>query len=632
MDNSVLYKDSLVYDIECATIGEKVDPAFDMFRFFGAYSYLYDKFYFSSNLKELQTLINKHKFVVGFNSIKYDAPILERFGISFNGKRHIDLREIIEKRKQSMQVNGKLLHLILGRSSLDEITRTLGLVDDKDGKIKDFDYNILKKDVFTDDEITYIKEYTLRDIDVTKKLYEYVEEYFAPFKFYIEPKQVAKKIYLTCSIASFAYKALCHETGIEEEYTAQTDEEKKARGQRTDDTFSGGYVGYPKGEKFIGDIYCLDFNSLYPHCYMMTNIFDRVDKDHPNAWHGGNLFKVEGYYNADKLGKVSGMAHKYYNQRVEYKKLKDSREYSLKIILNTIYGLLGSILFKNVYDRIGASDVTAIGRDMAKFARRMFRQAGYIIIYTDTDSVYLLDPFKDKARMLKVRDFIIAKIKESVPFPMDTFDMGIDDEIDCMWFFYSDKNAKDKDSDDWLDEEDLQNKELGLMKKNYIYVTKDGKIILKNLGVKKRSNSPLSKLIYEKYVCAELKKNFNCKFKQIQIKEWIHEELIKDLSLVSVRIPVKSFGYYKNETQMQAQISLKYGDGVHFLVPINIRTIYKNGIVEPIGVGKGTLLCTVDEFKEKGLRIDHIELKKVWGELGYFVKKARQVGLGGFDW
>ena len=606
-----MYESSLILDIECAVSDGKVNIENDKFRYFGAYSYLFDKYFFSNNLNDLQKLVNRHEFIVGFNTKAYDVPILERNGISFFKKRHIDLYEIIEKRKVAMQVGGNFLHLILERSTLDEISRKIGVVTEEDGKITDFDYDILQKEIVTPEERNYIKIYTLRDIEVEKKLYEWIEDYFKPFKFYLTTRDINNKSYLTSSIASFAYKALCKSTGIPEEY---------GEGAVNDDVlFSGGYVGYPAGEVFVGDLYCLDFNSLYPHCYMMCNIFDRVEESTPNAWHGGKLFEVEGYYNTDKMCKLSNMAYIYYNQRVEYKKAKDPREYSLKIILNTIYGLLGNPSFASVYDKIAAGDVTLLGRQFIKLSREIFSKVGYKVIYTDTDSVYILDPFNDKDKLLKTKDFIVKRIKSSVPFPLDTFDMGIDDEIKCMWFFEG--KVIDKDSDTFLDAEDIENKKLGFMKKNYIYVTKSGKVKIKNLGIQKRSNTKLSKKIWEDYIVPELKTNDNCKFSNEQMNIWIEELLKADLNLIASRTPVKPAHTYALQSQLQAQVATKYGAGVHFLIP---NTVY--------GVGKGKKYCTIEEFKKKKLNISEIELTKVRSELSYFIKIPKQVKLVSYEW
>ena len=80
---------------------------------------------------------------------------------------------------------------------------------------------------------------------------------------------------------------------------------------------------------------------------------------------------------------------------------------------------------------------------------------------------------------------------------------------------------------------------------------------------------------------------------------------------------VKRTGWYKNESQLQSQISKRYGAGKHLLIT---NTKY--------GVGKGKKYCTLEEFREQGLSVDDIDLSKMWSELGYFTdipRKTRKV-------
>ncbi len=73
-------------------------------------------------------------------------------------------------------------------------------------------------------------------------------------------------------------------------------------------------------------------------------------------------------------------------KRLEYKKEKDERQY-------TIYGLLGNPAFASVSDFTAASDCTHLGRQWVNAARLHFAENGYAVLYTDTDSGYLVDPF-----------------------------------------------------------------------------------------------------------------------------------------------------------------------------------------------------------------------------------------------
>jgi DNA polymerase elongation subunit (family B) len=328
-----------------------------------------------------------------------------------------------------MKIDAGMLDDLLMSYSLDYISKVIGIVTDADAKIKTFDYSILNKPLWTAEEQATIREYTLRDIEVTKKMYEWLENYFDSFKSFLNPDDVETKKYLTCSTGVFAYKAICKELGVREEYNDDPD---------SLDSYGGGYVAYPAGETFEDHIYCLDFNSLYPSIFHQCNLFSQVDI----GWSGDSLFKTIGTYNDKEQGKIEKLIIKFYEMRLAMKKAKDPREYSVKIIINTMYGLTGNPSFKLLYRKTTAADCTYIARQWIKYARKQFKLAGYKVIYTDTDSVYLIDVFKDKERLLKVKNEIVEEIKRHVPFPYAKFDMGIDAEITHMWFFINLKATK----------------------------------------------------------------------------------------------------------------------------------------------------------------------------------------------
>lgn len=612
MENKIL-----IYDIETKTYG-RPNPTKDKIVVFGCYSYITNKYYYLTNLEDIKTIIEKHKFLVGFNNIQYDNMVIYNNGlkdiININKygdarvkyKINIDLMQIIKQRASAMKIKEGMLGDLLMSYSLDYITKLLGLVDDNSGKIKDFDYDILNKESLNDEDKKYIIDYLKRDLDVTKKLYEWLENYFEGFKYFVNEKDIENKNYLTSSISVFTYKAICKELGIEEEYDNNIEHE----------SYGGGYVSYPAGEEFEGDIYALDYNSLYPHIFAQCNLFSPSNE----GWNGNNFFKVKGIYNDKILGEIEKLLMKFYKLRLEYKKNKDPREYSVKIIINTSYGIVGNPSFKHLYNPVGASDCTRLGRQWTLLARRLFREAGFEILYTDTDSVYIKIKPDEKQKMLEVKNNIIKTIKDNIPFPCDTFDMGIDDEISHMWFFKGKGDMKEESNEDFTyDDDDFVNKHLGLMKKNYIYLTKDGRVVYKNLGVKKKSTSQLTRHIFREILIPKIKEDKVVKWERSFFEQIIKKLLEDDLYLAATRYKVNEFSTYKNPSQLQAQIAKQYGSGVHNLI--------KN---KKIGVGIGSRYCSVDEFKQNGLKIEDIDLSNVWSELGYFIKEEKEISLE--DW
>ena len=661
--------DIAIYDTETRVYGSP-DPNKDMLKLFGCHSYKTNKFYLISNVDDIQKVVNAHKFLVGFNTEMYDEPIIKRAGVNIDYKIRIDLYDIIKKRSAVIKIKEGLLKDLLMSYSLDFITKTLGLVNEEDSKIK-IDYSLFMKDSWTPEELKEISEYTLRDVEVTKKLYEFIEDYFEGFKDFMNEDDVKKKKYLTVGVPKFAYKAICKAMKWTEEYEGQ------GISHDDDESISGGYVAFPSGEEFHSNetqnIYVLDFTSLYPHIMMQCNLYGRkknLISDTRPVWNGNNIWKVEGYYYSDELSGVGQLIKKWFFSRMFYKrtflcaddkivyKMKDiekfkgrtiytisktnsdviqvvvddnviiellnvikegvdKREYTIKIILNIFYGILNTPYYSKVCDIVAGGDCTRIGRQWIRYARKTFRDAGYGVAYTDTDSIYIIDPFKDKEKMLRIKKSIIDYIKSTVPFPQDTFDMALEAEINHL-FFFKGNNISEKDEE--MDEDDFINKPKQLMKKNYVYVTKDGEVVIKNLGIRKKSNTPLSRKIFNEYLIPQIKEG-KIKFSKTYLKGLIMELLQKDITLATLRKDVGPLtDYKKSPNGLQAQISAKYGSGIHFLIPN----------VKGIGVGKGKNYCTIEEFYKHNLRLEHIDLENIFSELEYFTKGTVNTNIFSF--
>jgi len=600
-------KNCLIYDIETATHGASFQElGKHKLRFFGAYSYLDNKYYLlNHNQKdEIKELIARHKFFIGYNNKHYDNVILENEGIRFNYKVIIDLLKIIGDKQGFIKWKDSILAYHLRDLSLNTVTKTLGLVDEESGK-GDLDYTILNKTEFTIEEFEDIKKYTIRDIEITKKLWEWIFNQFDSWGHLLSEKDRNNLVHIHSSTSVFSYKVICKKAGLKELYSPS-----KESNEHTE----GGYVAYPAIEKLEGHIFCMDFASLYPHIMIECNMFGRIMEEE-EGWNGYDGFETMGKYNNKEMHIISQTLHEMYLERKELKKNKDPKEAGLKRALNTIYGLLRSSLFKSVYDEIAGNDVCLIGQNWIKLARQKFKDAGYFVFYTDTDSVYLEDKENNKEKVLAVTKEIIDEIKSKIPFPVDTFDMDVDYEIDFIHFF---KGAK-KDENEILDEEDQKNKdELGLLKKNYIFVYKNGDkkdLMIKNLGLVKRSNTPLSKRIFWEKMKPLIIENHNAVFENKQIEEWVKEFLEKDISLLTKRYTVKKKSYYKVPGCLQVQIhdyipegkERPLGPGTYFLVPNKSK-----------GVGKSfKRYCTIEEYN-KNLCYDDLYLDVVMKELSYF--------------
>ena len=216
--------------------------------------------------------------------------------------------------------------------------------------------------------------------------------------------------------------------------------------QRIDeDRFAGAYVKDPKPGRYEW-VFDLDLTSMYPSVIMSLNISPETKMGKLVGWNAEEFVKgisktytlmvngkEKGKYNQDELkqmfdnnkvsissngimyrydkkGLVPVLLEKWFNERVEYKRLMKKygdegvtdkyeyfkrRQHVQKIILNSLYGVLGLPVFR-FYDVDNAEATTLTGQELIKFTEKIAnsyynKQLGDTkdyCIYTDTDSVF----------------------------------------------------------------------------------------------------------------------------------------------------------------------------------------------------------------------------------------------------
>ena len=228
--------------------------------------------------------------------------------------------------------------------------------------------------------------------------------------------------------------------------------------------FVGAYVQDPQKGKHDW-VYDLDITSMYPSCIMSLNISPETKIGKIVGWDPQEFLKstnkktytivqnkkelgkfteteLQGFldskdigvasngvmYRSDKDGLLSALLRKWFDERVEYRKLSkkfyeqgdkeksdyfDRRQYLQKIILNSLYGVLGLPSFR-FYDLDNAEAVTYTGQALIKFTKKISnsfynKELGDTkdhCIYIDTDSVfYSATPIvKKRFPNLNIRD------------------------------------------------------------------------------------------------------------------------------------------------------------------------------------------------------------------------------------
>lgn len=354
-------------------------------------------------------------------------------------------------------------------------------------------------------------------------------------------------------------------------------------------------------------IYCLDFNSLYPSMYMGGNLYSPVKEG--NGWCGSLLYPniesndedgVTGTYSQEQ-GKIEKVIQWLFNQRKTFPK-SDPRNLAYKIVLNTIYGISGSAKFKSVYNLTTASDCTAMARRSIKYARRIFMKNGYECIYTDTDSIYVKDPFNNEKKIMDLAEYISENQRKSFNVYIPTHKLAFESKIKRMYFF------RDKDGK--------------FIKKHYIYVTDEDKVVIKGINVKRGNCSRIAKEFFDCVIKKRILDNtFELYDPDILLEELKAFTMHGREDLLQRKYRTKDPSYYKiadgkdEATGLYYQIAKRYGMGCHYLV-MNKR----------IGPGKGIHYATIDELKEKygDHWIDQILFENYLNDLGEFVNYEKR--------
>lgn len=240
-----------------------------------------------------------------------------------------------------------------------------------------------------------------------------------------------------------------------------------------DKKYRGGLVVEPK-EGIHFDVVVMDFASLYPSIIKVRNLsYETVrcphDECKKNTIPGTNHWactKKNGLTSMI-IGSLRDLRVNYYKSLSKKETLTDDQRQqytvvsqALKVILNASYGVMGAEIFP-LYFLPVAEATTAIGRHTILETIKKCEATGIEVLYGDTDSLFLKKPTPEQIQI------VIEQAKK---------DHGVDLEVDKTYRYCVLSNRK----------------------KNYLGVTKSGKVDVKGLTGKK-SHTPafIKNLFYE---------------------------------------------------------------------------------------------------------------------------------------
>ena len=305
-------------------------------------------------------------------------------------------------------------------------------------------------------------------------------------------------------------------------------------------------ISPPQGVFF--NIVVLDFASLYPSVIRNWNLsYETVDvkecknikeiRDETGQVLHTVCFDRQGI-TAEITGLLRDFRVKIYKKKAkntnvspEQKSLYDVVQSAMKVFINATYGVFGAESFP-LYAPAVAESTTALGRLVITSTVAKAKELGLKVLYGDTDSLFLLDPPKDK-------------LEELIKYVKETY--GLDLELDKTYKFVA----------------------FSGLKKNYLGVYPDGKIEIKGMLAKKRNTPEFLKKAFSDVTqliasmnseddIEKTKKLIMDKIKEVYFKLKNKEYYLDDLAFrVMLSKPLDS--YTKNTPQhVKAALLLKY--------------------------------------------------------------------------
>ena len=386
----------------------------------------------------------------GWNSEFFDIPYLYNRSVNVLGKSVADMLSPI---RDVMYSEYKKKHTIAGVSSLDYLTLyrkfsvnqqssyRLDYIGELEVGMKKIEYQGTLNDLYEKDLDKFI-EYNIRDVKILVELDKKLD-------FINIARGIAHLGHVPYEDVMMSSRYLEGAILVYLKKIGVVAPNKPPRPKKMDDgdKFAGAYVQPPQRGRHDW-VYDLDITSMYPSVIRSLNISPETKVGKVEGWdaeeflkkdlkktytlcnrHGKEIDTISNtdlgdylentglsiasngvMYRTDKQGLIPALLTKWFNERVEMRKLVkkfneqgdkekesyfDRRQYLQKILLNSLYGVLGLPVFR-FYDLDNAEATTLTGQALIKFSKKITnhfynKELGTnddYVIYIDTDSIF----------------------------------------------------------------------------------------------------------------------------------------------------------------------------------------------------------------------------------------------------
>lgn len=349
-------------------------------------------------ISKLYTLMKGYDIIAGWNIKKFDIPYLraraEKFELRFPNIGQYDL---FQRTKHIYRFDSKVKSF-----SLENIAQTfLG-----EGKIKhEGTYKLWLANT--------ILEYNEKDVDLTKRIDE---------KLKISEMMILQATWCKALPRKFSLYQLIDSVIIQQSHKLKRPVPTNYKAllnfddTKTDDAEFEKYLGaevLDPVQGFHENTTVFDFKSLYPSIMLTLNIgYDTLTDNEQgtikspgtatvarnNGLISPTYFKKTPSCIAETIRTLIGLRDEYKKLKLEYigKGWTEKPEYQkvvsdeiiVKELSNSVYGIMG-MQYGRYYNTDVAETITLTGRWILQFAKRVFTNMGYRVIYGDTDSIFI---------------------------------------------------------------------------------------------------------------------------------------------------------------------------------------------------------------------------------------------------
>lgn len=494
-------------------------------------------------LKRLNYYLNEldPDILVGFFSDGFDLPYLSKrakvLGVDFNFGVDSKGLKISGSTFKHAKIKG-IVHIDLYRfvrgvlrSSLNLETFSLNEVSKELLSKEKIDVNLddLSDSWENNKDLDTFAKYNLRDSElcylILKKAFPIMDEL---------GKLVSLPLFFVCR-SNYSSLVEAYFLKREKEYNmiSPNKPDEHELKERNSKTYEGAFVYQPE-PGFYEDIVVFDFKSLYPTIIVSHNISPETC----NADCKKKIYSPEKdvWFCQDEKGFVPYVLEDLISRRSRIKELMKqadesdkailyARQYALKTVANSIYGYLG-YPYSSWYCYECARSITSFGRMYIKQIIETFSKKGYLVLYSDTDSIFVSLNGKSRDKVLA----LVEQINKRLPGIM---------KLDLQGFYKSALFVSAKDSD------------IGA-KKKYALLDEKGNIIVKGFETIRRDWSQIAKEVQEKVIELILNKS-----SKEEIVNYVRE-VINDVK--SAKLPLDKVIL---KTQLRKDVNLYESRGPH---------------------------------------------------------------------